>query len=27
VEPFDAMELAQAGMILVLTIAGPMLIA
>ena len=25
--PFDAMELAQAGMILVLTIAGPMLIA
>ncbi len=24
--PFDAMELAQAGMILVLTIAGPMLI-
>jgi len=24
--PFDAMELAQAGMILVLTIVGPMLI-
>jgi flagellar biosynthetic protein FliQ len=24
--PFDAIELAQAGMILVLTIAGPMLI-